>query len=124
VNGTLRAITLALEQSHEKSIKIQQEGEVFLTTQDKDTLQGWHNRLGCMDVRTIKKLVQEEQLHITDKDTSPFKMEECDTCAVANTACLTFDNVSVCDRRLSLYDLLTNSLNTGGRQSDDTIIRV
>jgi hypothetical protein len=69
--------------------------ELYLTVQDKDTVQGWHNRLGHLGVSTIKKLAEAGQLHITDKDTSTFKMEECEVCAVAKTTRLTFDDTPV-----------------------------
>jgi hypothetical protein len=75
--------------------KIKQQEELYLTVQDKDTIQGWHNRLGHLGVSTIKKLEQSGQLHITDKDSSTFKMEECEICAVAKTTRLTFGDCSV-----------------------------
>jgi tRNA U34 2-thiouridine synthase MnmA/TrmU len=57
--------------------------DLYLMVQHKDTLQGWHNRLGHMGVSTIKKLAASGQLHITDKDGSILKMEECEVCAIA-----------------------------------------
>jgi hypothetical protein len=48
-----------------------------------------------MGVSTIKKLAASGQLHITDKDTSTFKMEECEVCAIAKTTRLTFGDISV-----------------------------
>jgi hypothetical protein len=44
---------------------------------------------------TIKRLAESGQLQITDKDTSTFKMEECEVCAIAKTTRLTFNDMSV-----------------------------
>jgi hypothetical protein len=77
------------------SNQVDSSDELYLTVQDKDTVQGWHNRLGHLGVSTIKKLAEAGQLHITDKDTSTFRMEECEVCAVAKTTRLTFDNTPV-----------------------------
>ena len=113
--GTLRAIRLTLKKvyySNQSGHQEQQEAavpvkrfrnsnqmgsseELYLTVQDKDTVQGWHIRLGHLGVSTIKKLAEAGQLQITDKDTSTFKMEECEVCAVANTTRLPFDNTPV-----------------------------
>jgi hypothetical protein len=81
--------------SVDEKIKRKEQEQLYLTGQDKDTIQGWHNRLGHMGVSTIKKLAASGQLHITDKDTSTFKMEECEVCATAKTTRLTFGDISV-----------------------------
>ena len=112
LKGTLRAIKLPLRKDyysnmsgHQKqqeaaapvkriknSNRMDSSEELYLTVQDRDTVQGWHIRLGHLGVSTIKRLAEAGQLHITDKDTSTFKMEECEVCAVAKTTRLTFDN--------------------------------
>jgi predicted secreted protein len=107
--GTLRAIRLPLrkdffkqseQQENAVSVKNQVkkrkgQDDLYLTVQDKDTIEGWHNRLGHMGVSTIKKLAASGQLQITDKDSSTFKMEECEVCAIAKTTRLTFGDISV-----------------------------
>jgi hypothetical protein len=106
--GTLRAFRLPLKKdfyieseqqqavvSVDEKIKRKEQGDLYLTVQDKDTIQGWHNRLGHMGVSAIKKLAASGQLHITDKDSSTFKMEECEVCAIAKTTRLTFGDISV-----------------------------
>jgi hypothetical protein len=92
--GTLRAIRLPLKKEYysTKSGCLEQQGaaapvkrirnsnqmdssnELYFTVQGKDPLQGWHIRLGHMGLSTTESV----QLQITDKDTSPFKMEECE----------------------------------------------
>ena len=104
--GTLRAFKLPLRKDYYSQAEQQEDAvsermeenkaeAAYLTVQDKDTIQGWHNRLGHMGVSTIKKLATSGQLHITDKDTSTFKMEECEVCAIAKTTRLTFGDISV-----------------------------
>jgi hypothetical protein len=106
--GTLRAFRLPLKKdfyseseqqqavvSVDEKIKRKEQEQLYLTVQDKDTIQGWHNRLGHMGVSPIKKLAASGQLHITDKDTSTFKVEECEVCAIAKITRLTFDDISV-----------------------------
>jgi hypothetical protein len=72
---------------------------LYHTVQDKDTVQEWHNSLRHLDVSIIKRLAEAGQLYITDKDTSTFRMEECEVCAVAKTTRLTFDNTPVQPRQ-------------------------
>jgi hypothetical protein len=112
--GTLRAFRLPLRkdffrqsEQQEKTVSVKNkvkgnkdQEDLYLTVQDKDTLQGWHNRLGHMGVSTIKKLAASRQLHITDKDSSTFKMEECKVCAIAKTTRLTFGDISVAAKKL------------------------
>jgi hypothetical protein len=113
--GTLRVIRLPLKKDYystksghqeqqeaavpvkriRNSNQMDSSDELYLTVQDKDTLQGWHIRFGHMGLSTIKRLAESGQLQITDKDTSTFKMEECEICAIAKTTRLTFDDISV-----------------------------
>jgi hypothetical protein len=107
--GTLRAFKLPLRrdffkqsEQHKKTLLVKNkvkgrkdQEDLYLTVQDKDTLQGWHNRLGHMGVSTIRIFAASGQLHITDTDSSTFKLKECEICAIARTTRLTFGDISV-----------------------------
>ena len=61
----------------------------------QDTLLNWHERLGHMGISGIKKLHTDEEIQVTDLESSKFKSSECDVCAVGKATRLSFGNINI-----------------------------
>jgi hypothetical protein len=88
--GRLRAVWLTLAEGTQSSATKAGAlgGTLFATSQDLDSLEGWHRRLGHMGVTAIKELHSKQLIDIAE-GTESFKGADCDVCARSKATRLT-----------------------------------
>jgi hypothetical protein len=79
-NGRLRVLILPLSYGKKPKVNLvakPSRSNLFMTYLAKDTMQGWYKRLGHMGVNTLKKILDCQEIEISDKGDITFKMEDC-----------------------------------------------